>query len=210
MWGCRWLTWSLVGFVSLGASTAQAQDEPAEASVSEVDERPQKPPIELVQSGPFKIEDKRGYRNMVVVGPRLLPPGLGGRYIRSVSDHVSVMVGGGYSGWELFGATLRHVDARAGIDYQPIGNGLDGMYIGPRAVYRSFLGSVGDAGVETKTMGVGAVVGWRAIFDPGLALGAGVGGVYTTWLGSFGDLEEEDIEITGTAPLFELTVGFAF
>jgi hypothetical protein len=221
MWRCRWLTWSLVGVVSLGADMAHAQQQDEQDEQTEQDEeyerppRPEKPPIQLVESGPFKVKDKRGYRNLVVIGPRLLPPGIGGRFVHSVTDYVAVMVGGGYSGWELFGATLRHVDARAGIDYQPIGNGLDGFYIGPRAVYRSFLGSFesegGTSGLQTRTVGVGGVVGWRAIWDPGLSLGAGVGGLYTTWLGRMGDLEEgQDLEITGTAPMLELTLGFAF
>lgn len=219
MWGS--LRGGLAIMLLVSAGAAYAQEEEPGAQIREIEtvdrhERPQKPPIELVQSGPFRMQDKRGYKNLVVLGPRLIPPGIGGRYIRSIDDHIAVMVGGGYSGWELFGATLRHVDARAGIDYQPIGNGLHGFYIGPRAVYKSFLGAFEHdgqtSGVQTRTIGVGGVVGWRAIWNPGLSLGAGLGGMYSTFLGSAGDLRDDDnaLEITGTMPMLELTLGFAF
>jgi hypothetical protein len=104
----NWMAAGLAATLLVSAGAARAEDpEVAEIEGPEAYEkppRPEKPPIQIVESGPFKMKDKRGYRNLVILGPRLVPPGIGGRYIRSLDDHMSVMVGGGYAGWALFGA----------------------------------------------------------------------------------------------------------
>lgn len=182
------------------------------------EDRPEKPEIELVESGPFRMKDKRGYRNLVVIGPRLFPPGIGGRYMRSVDDHLTVMVGGGYSGWQIFGVTAQHVDLRAGVDLEPLGNGLHGLYLGPRVTYRSFFGDVSSGGesvgsIRTETLGLGGVAGWRVVIDPGLSFGAGLGMSYLTWVGGEdADVLEQqgDLRIVGMVPVAEVTVGWAF
>ena len=218
----HWTAMLVAACLATQPMTAMALDvDPSESAANTETiapaERPEKPPIVLVESGPFKMKDKRGYRNIIIVGPRLIPPGIGGRYIRSVDEHISVMVGGGYAGWSLFGATVRHVDARAGIDYQPIGNGMHGFYVGPRVVYRSFLGAAESdgqtGGLHTRTLGAGGVIGWRAIWNPGLSLGAGIGATFTSALARAGNLSDsgnEGVELTGLLPSLELTAGFAF
>jgi hypothetical protein len=189
------------------------------APLAHAEDAPEKPEIELVESGPIRMKDKRGYKNLVVLGPRLLPPGLGGRYMRSLDDHLTLMVGGGYSGWRILGVTLEHADVRAGLDLEPLGNGLHGFYVGPRVVYKSFYGDVSSDGdslgsLRTETLGIGGVAGYRIVVDPGASIGFGVGASYNQWVGgadaSLVEREDADAEIVGTVPIVELTLGWAF
>lgn len=176
------------------------------------------PRVELEESGPLRMEDKRDYRNLVVLGPRLFPPGIGGRYLHSLSDELTLMVGAGYGGIALdflgLTAAAERIDARAGLDFQPLGNGMHGFYAGPRVVYKRFIGvlAADDApnpdALTTQTLGAGGVIGWRWIWDPGLSLGLGLGATYTTFL--VGAEDDPDLRLTGLAPVGELTVGWAF
>lgn len=175
--------------------------------------------VELVDDGPMQMRDKRDYDTLVVIGPRLFPPGIGGRVLRSLSDEVTLMVGAGYGGFDLrlFGlrAAAQRIDARAGLDLQPLGNGMHGFYVGPRVVYKMFVGeaAAGDssAAIHTQTLGVGGALGWRWVWDPGLSVGIGVGAAWNQFLVDAGEYDDDpEIALIGLAPLGEFTIGWAF
>jgi hypothetical protein len=171
--------------------------------------------VELEDRGGPRVEDKREYRTLLVLGPRFVPPGIGGRVTHLLDDHVGVMVGAGYSGWQILGLELRHVDLRAGIDLEPLGNGLDGPYLGARGVYKTFLGSVDvndqPTGLSTETMTFGGVAGWRFVVHPGFSVGAALGAGYTTWVGEAGHLDGgDDVTAVGLTPMGEFALGWAF
>ncbi|MEQ1566783.1 MAG: hypothetical protein ABMA64_14170 [Myxococcota bacterium] len=182
------------------------------------EEAPEKPEIVLIEAGPFEMKDKRGYKTQIILGPRFIPPGIGGRVLRSLDDNLTLMVGGGYSNWSLFGLSARHVDARAGLDLQPLGNGMHGVYLGPRVVYRSLEASVASFGepvVEHRSgsLGVGAVAGWRSVWNPGLSAGFGLGATYNSWVaGEDADVieQEGDVKVLGILPVVEATLGWSF
>jgi hypothetical protein len=164
-----------------------------------------------------RMDREPEYRNVITVGPRLLPPGIGGRYMRSFSDDVTGMIGAGYGGFAIggvdFGVGIERWDLRAGLDLEPQGEGLRGVYVGPRLVYRHFTAQAGSAenAVASQTMGLGAVVGFRWIWDPGFTLGGGVGLSYDVFLAGRGNLDDDDeIRLRGLTPVVEVTIGWAF
>jgi hypothetical protein len=87
-----------------------------------------------------KQEDKRGYQNLVTLGFAILPGTIKGSYRRTLSDKTSVMVGGGFgaASWDNLNLDVTRVLFTAGMDYQPKGNGMHGLYMGPRLAFTSW------------------------------------------------------------------------
>ena len=52
--------------------------------------------VELYDGGPTRMEDKRDYDQIVVLGPMIMPLGLKFRYLRSLDDRTTIQFGGGY------------------------------------------------------------------------------------------------------------------
>jgi hypothetical protein len=208
------------------ASTAAAQDvgstDPETAPAEESGYRN----VDIYEAGRFRMRDKRNYRNMVILGPNILPPGLNVRYDRAISDRVSLIVGAGYgaiggkddeSGTATGFSTIRGL---VGMNWQPIGNGMHGFYLGPRVRVNNYNVKVSGDGDTTNgsitTIGVAAVVGYRWIWDPGFSLGVGFGGQYlsaisqTNGTDSEGNEVEAGFNFDGFLPSFEFTLGWAF
>lgn len=164
--------------------------------------------VELVDNPTTKQEDKRGYHNLVTLGFGIFPGTIKGSYRRTLNDKISVMVGAGYGSATWSTTEVTRVLAGAGMDYQPKGNGMHGLYIGPRVDYTSWSFAysdtieVSDTDTDTDTSGdtgsdtsqdielntsfqsqrleASAMVGWRWVWDPGASVALGLGPKYTT------------------------------
>ncbi len=206
------------------ASSAIAQDvgdgDPQTAPAEETGYRN----VDIYESGRFRMRDKRNYENLIILGPTILPPGLNVRYDRGLSDRISLVVGAGYGaiGSKEGGVNSGFSSIRGlvGMNWQPIGNGMHGFYLGPRVRVNYFNVKVsgdGDtANGSITTLGVAAVVGYRWIWDPGFSLGLGLGGQYFTAVSQTNgrDAEGNDVEadfnFDGFFPAIEFTLGWAF
>ena len=172
--------------------------------------------VVLVDDGPHEMADKREYRNQIVAGVGLLPLTAKGRYQRLLTDNVSLMVGGAY-GRSLLSVGdssggIERVSTLVGADLHPMGNGLHGLYIGPRAKWSCYtVGLNADPLYASHKLSVQGIIGYRAVFDPGLTVSAGVGMRYVESIHQIGDpAEDRGWERTGLGGTAELNLGWAF
>jgi opacity protein-like surface antigen len=180
--------------------------------------------VDIYEAGRFRMRDKRNYENLIILGPTILPPGLNVRYDRGLSDRISLVVGAGYG---AIGAKdgevasgFSSIRGLVGMNWQPIGNGMHGFYLGPRVRVNHFSVKVSGDGETANgsitTLGVAAVVGYRWIWDPGFSLGLGLGGQYfaavnqTNGRDAEGNEVEADFNFDGFFPAIEFTLGWAF
>ena len=154
--------------------------------------------VELYDGGPTQMEDKRDYDQVVVLGPMIVPLGIKVRYLHSLSDRTTIQIGGGFGSGGFWDEDMSRILVRLGVDHQPVGNGLHGFYVGPRVAW-SMLDD--DSGTMTTQTRIGGAAGYRAVFDPGVSVGAGLGVGYT-----WGDM----VEYEGMVPIAEFTLGWAF
>ncbi|MFT5679931.1 MAG: hypothetical protein ACI8RZ_000836 [Myxococcota bacterium] len=172
--------------------------------------------IVLVDDGPHEMSDKREYRNQIVGGVGVFPMTAKGRFQHLVTDNVSLMVGGSY-GRSLLTISdssggLERVSTLIGADYHPMGNGLHGLYIGPRAKWSCYTVGLNEEPLyQSGKLSVQGIIGYRAVFDPGLTLAVGVGLRYIDSVSQIGD-PSEDLrwQRTGLGGAAELNVGWAF
>ncbi|MEL6345547.1 MAG: hypothetical protein AAFV53_20730 [Myxococcota bacterium] len=141
--------------------------------------------VVLVDTGPTVLKDKRRYTNMITPG-YFLPLGLKVRYHRLLSDRFSVIVGGGLSIFETSGteetegvSSLNYM-VMGGGDLHILGNGFDGLFVGPRVLFRSRdsdLNIIQDSdGVTSNATIARMIIGYRVVVDPGLSASLGIGG----------------------------------
>lgn len=211
-------------------STASAQDRADYGTEGETTEEAGYRNVDIYEAGRFRMRDKRDYENIIILGPLFIPPGLSVRYDRGISDRFSVVAGFGLGILGLGdndstgdSASLMSLRFLAGANWQPIGNGMHGFYVGPRVRYNTYTVSVDCSnGAECAngsvgTLGVGAVAGWRWIWDPGFSLGLGLGGQYFAVVSqasaTYSDGTETgsgSVKYDGFLPAFEFTMGWAF
>ena len=172
--------------------------------------------VVLVDDGPHQMNDKREYRSQIVGGVGVLPLTAKGRFQHLLTDNLSVIVGGGY-GHSLLtvgdsSAGVERMITLVGADYHPMGNGLHGLYIGPRARWSWYTVGANAAPVyQTGKLSVQGVVGYRAVIDPGLTLSAGVGMRYVESTHVIGDPSaDRGWERTGLGGTVEVGLGWAF
>jgi len=206
---------------ALMAAPAAAQDAPEEPAPSEEAGEPTGyRDVELFDGGPTRMEDKRDYKRMIILGPTFFPMGAKLRYQRLLSDRLSVFVGGGYGtrkNWLFTDVDMTRYSMRFGVDLHPIGNGLHGFYVGPRVRYRSWsLSWENDEELpeyySLSTFTADGVIGWRWVWDPGFSLGLGGGAGYSTMI-SEDTVDSEIVDlgvIEGTRFAGEFTLGWAF
>ena len=195
-------------------------------SLAQADEQP--PPtsdgrqVILEDDGPTRMDDKREYRNLITPGVTLWPPGVKGRFQHLVTDNLSVMVGGGIGGGaastcDCEGLGWARWQVIAGADYHPIGNGMHGLYLGPRVLYRhggsgfSALGS--DVSTEYDMVVYRGIIGYRWIWDPGLSAAVGVGGGYRQKLRTYsvdGEATDDSLLTQLIVPSLEFNLSWAF
>ncbi len=183
--------------------------------------------VDIVEAGRFRMRDKRGYRNLVIIGPRFLPPGVNVRYDRLFGDRISLLVGTGFgrlgfksSDDDIDGTTRGHISswrALVGMNWHPVRNGMHGFFLGPRLQYAGYAVSVDGGGSgSVTTLDAGAAVGWRWIWDPGFSLGLGLGGGYRAVVTEAAASDEDGEEVStgfnyqGFWPIVEFTLGWAF
>lgn len=202
-------------------SLAEVHDAP-EATDEEAGERTGYRNVELTGGeDAHRMDDKRGYRNLVIAGPQFIvifPAGVFGRYHRLLSDTVSAQVGLGYAAISFDDVKFTGFRLLGGMDYHPVGNGMHGFYVGPRVNYRRFALNV-DGGTGTgslSTLNVVGVAGYRAIWHPGFSLGIGLGGGYGMVLAEAaardadGNEESSSTTFDGARFVLEFTLGWAF
>jgi hypothetical protein len=188
--------------------------------------------VDLVDGGRTKMEDKRDYNNLIVLGVGFFPNTAKLRYRRVISDRVSVMVGGGYGrgSSELFSYDVSRAIGLGGADFHPIGNGLHGFYIGPRVKYTSwnFTMTVPDPDVDADPaaeepatvnafwnsgkVSLKVLLGYRVVIDPGLSVAIGLGPKYVTKVVETGDESLATFRSggVGIGMDLELLLGWAF
>lgn len=172
--------------------------------------------VVLVDDGPHEMADKREYRSQVVAGVGLLPMTAKGRFQHLLTDNVSLMIGGSYGRSLLTSADasggLERSSVLVGADLHPMGNGLHGLYVGPRARWSSYTVGLGDEALyQSGKLSVQGIVGYRVVLDPGLTLAAGVGLRYVESVSQVGDpSEDRGWERAGLGGTAELNVGWAF
>lgn len=209
--------------LSTGA-TAMAQDGNGRADYGTEGEGTQESGyrnVDIYEQGRFRMRDKRGYENLVILGPRIIPPGLAVRYDRLLSDRVSVLAGVGYGSIGSGDVRFSRIEGLLGMNWHPIGNGMHGFFLGPRLKIDKWTLTVteGDSGGDGSitAIGAGAVAGWRWIWDPGFSLGLGIGGQYISIASEAAATYEDGTEastgsfnVDGFVPTFEFTLGWAF
>lgn len=199
-----WTTLSLIG------STALAEETETEGEESGYRD------VVLEDGGPTVMEDKRDYDQVVTIGFAIIPATVKTTYRHSVADNLSVMVGAGFGSaeWTLGGddnATIRRVISTAGLDYHPVNNGLHGFFIGPRASYTVWSAdSDGEEVYSSARLDVRGLIGWRWIFDPGVAVSIGLGAKYTNIIREAGDSGDFSFAREGVGAATELQLGWAF
>ena len=156
--------------LSLFSGTALADDHETEGEETGYRD------VVLTDSGPTEMEDMRDYDQIVTVGFAILPSTIKLTYRQSISDNLSVMIGTGFgtAEWVLGsenGATMQRVIGTVGLDYHPVGNGMHGFFIGPRASYTQWSAFSGDEDIYSSgRLDIRGLIGWRWIFDPGVAI----------------------------------------
>jgi len=220
-----------MGWVLLGALSgpALADDADEDGTISEGHK------VELTDNPATTQKDKRGYKNLLVLGVGFFPRTIKGRYQRLLTDRLSLMIGGGYGQYESKDAWWSIYDeversrriVQGGFDFHPKGNGMHGFYIGPRVKHTWWRVSY-DATwldwVDTSTMGdevevdvrveeeittltVAGIAGWRWVWNPGASLALGLGAQQRNRTGyHISDIEAESADITAT----QSGLGFAF
>jgi len=159
--------------------------------------------VELFDGGSTLMEDKKDYDQMVVLGPMGFPFGIKARYLYKLNDRTSAMIGGGYGSLAVTGNDVKRLMLRAGVDYQPVGNGFHGFYVGPRVTFNK-IAYDGDFGDTQNLTLIGGVAGWRTVLDPGVSIGAGLG------LSHLRSTEAGVLTDRGILPMGEFTLGWAF
>jgi hypothetical protein len=201
-----WTTLGLIG------STALAEETETETEGEESGYRD----VVLADGGPTVMEDKRDYDQIVTVGFKILPSTVKTTYRHSVSDNLSVMVGAGFgsAAWILGGddnATIQRVISTAGLDYHPVGNGLHGFFIGPRASYTVWSAdSDGEEVFSSTRLDISGLIGWRWIYDPGVAVSIGLGARYTDVIREAGDSGDFSFIREGVGFAREIQLGWVF
>lgn len=195
--------------------------------------------VDLVDGGRTRMEDKRDYTMALIPGVSFVPPGFKLRFQRSLSDELTLIVGAGYAGFgyqrdqdvdadgdgtsEESGTTTAdwtRYHGILGLDFQPIGNGMHGFYVGPRVLYRKGQTNFGIFGgdvdhVRTVIVARG-LIGYSMVFDPGILMKFGAGFGYRTVAGNASTTGEEgagtssETTISGLAPTLEWNMGWAF
>jgi len=223
---------AIATFALLGtavAPSAFAQDRADYGTEGETTEESGYRNVDIYEAGRFRMRDKRDYENIIILGPIFIPPGMSVRYDRGISDRFSVVAGFGLGilnlddGDDGESASLRSFRFLAGANWQPIGNGMHGFFVGPRIRYNTYNVSVDCSDGEecsdgsVGTLGIGAVLGWRWIWDPGFSLGLGLGGQYFSVVSessaTYSDGSETgsgSVSYDGFLPAFEFTLGWAF
>ncbi len=158
---------------------------------------------------------KRGKRNLITVGPTVVPLGVNARYQRRLVPHVSAFVGAGLGGStvEIEGqaVALRRTKIEAGLDLHPLGRGMRRLYLGPRVNQRAWSATVEGETLELKATSVEAMLGWRWVGPKGLSAGVGLGAGYATPVASSTLTGDTELPIwSGWGPRGEANVGFAF
>ena len=126
------------------------------------------------------------------------------------------MIGGGFgsAAWQLGsddGATLQRVIGTVGFDYHPIGNGMHGFFVGPRATYTLWsITSDEEEAYSSQRFDIRGLIGYRWIFDPGLSVSLGIGPKYTNIVREAGDSGELPFGREGVGAATELQLGWAF
>lgn len=179
--------------------------------------------VELVETGPFRMENKRGYENLVIVAPQFIPPGVRVRYDRLLADNFSLVTAVSVGAASVNGgAGIFSVGGTLGGNWHPLKNGMHGFFLGPRVSmqYYGIDAGCGDeacADGSVTTFGAGAIVGWRWIWNPGFSLGLGVGAQYATIVSEAearssdgSDAVGSGFSFSGILPDFELNIGWAF
>ena len=205
---------------ALMVAPVSAQEAPEEPSDEPTGEPTGYRDVELYDGGPTRMEDKRDYKRMIILGPTLFPAGGKLRYQRLLTDRVSVFAGGGFGtrkNWLFTDVDMTRYSVRFGVDMHPVGNGLHGFFVGPRVRYRSWsLSWVNDDELpeyySLNTFNVDGVIGWRWVWDPGFSLGLGGGVGYSTMISEDTvDSEIIDLDVVeGTRFAGEFTLGWAF
>ena len=215
----------LTAALLLGASaTAMAQDGHGRADYGTEGEGTEASGygnVDIYEQGRFRMRDKRDYENLVIIGPRILPPGVAIRYDRLLSDRISVLAGVGYGAIGSGDTKISRIEGMLGMNWHPIGNGMHGFFVGPRLKINQWGITVteGESGADGSVTAIsaGAVAGWRWIWDPGFSLGLGLGGQYITVASEAAATYEDGTEadtgsynFDGFVPAFEFTLGWAF
>jgi len=178
--------------------------------------------VDIYEQGRFRMRDKRDYRNLVIVAPRIIPPGIALRYDRLLSDKISLVLGAGFGSVGTGDVRLQRIEGLLGMNWHPIGNGMHGFFLGPRVRINQYSLIVKDGGGSSSngsvtTIGGGAVAGWRWIWDPGFSLGLGLGAQYLSAVSS-ADATNADgtsastgtFNFDGVFPVIEITLGWGF
>jgi len=176
--------------------------------------------VVIEDDGPHVMADKREYRNLVTPGLIMWPPGAKVRLQRSITDHASVIVGGGLAsghigGCDCEGLGWARYQVMAGADYHPIGNGMHGPYLGARVLYRHGGAATSlfsqDVSTEHDMLTARGILGYRWIMDPGLSVALGVGAGYRESLRTYSAGESEtSVGLQTLVPAAEVNLSWAF
>lgn len=158
---------------------------------------------------------RKGKRNLLTLGPTVVPLGVNARYQRRLVPHVSAFVGAGLgrSSLTLEGEEvgLRRTRLEAGIDLHPLGKGVRRLYVGPRFNQRTWTATVQGESVELRATSWEALVGWRWVGERGLTAAVGVGAGHATPVATSSVTGDAELPLwSGWAPRGELNLGFAF
>jgi len=190
--------------------------------------------VELVDGGPTLMEDKRDYTMAVVPGFSIIPPGVKVRFQYGLNERLTLIAGVGYGGFGYTRETSIDVDSDssadasassgtdwtryhvlAGLDLQPIGNGMHGFYVGPRVLYRkgntNFSLFTEEAEVVRTAIVWRMLLGYSVVMDPGILVKMGFGAGYRHNVGSTtSEYFTSEASYLGFVPTVELNLGWAF
>lgn len=224
------LVWALPG-----AALAHGEDvETVEDEGGEAGEDSGYRDVDLVDGGRTKMEDKRDYTMALVPGLSIIPPGFKVRFQYGMSDRLTLIAGAGYAGFGYKRESSIDVDdddtseltsssetdwtryhVLAGLDFQPIGNGMHGFYVGPRVLYRkgdtNFSLFENDAQVVRNIVVARVLMGYSVVMDPGILMKVGVGAGYRIAVGSIvSEYVTSESSYSGFTPTVEMNLGWAF
>ncbi len=147
-------------------------------------------------------------RHVIYVEPvRLFSADINATWETVVFPHIGLLIGANYQLGLEEDSEARGLRLRAGANLHFNGNGVAGWYLGGRVYGDHSNKFEAEALLDDWTLSAGGVLGYRAVFGPGISVGASVGAAYSR----DPDFESSDLFGTeGLTPVAEFHVGFAF